>query len=234
MSPNFIVLLTIVIAAAAELPEVAAIKTPPTADELLPAMRKALGSTIAEIEIVKMSQFAMPKGEFEFSLKDLNSPAASGIPTRWRGYLRQSDGHSYSIWAMVLIKAECTRVVATEQLMPGRPILGSQIREEKYIGSPFAKNAMATVADILGRVPRRTFRAGTTLTVDATTEPVLVANGTDVVAEFRSGRLRVTAQVVALGSGRMGQRISVRNPLSKKTFVARVDSPGHVVVEVAR
>jgi len=215
---------------AAEL--VVAERAPLTAERILPAMQQALGDTIADIEIVSMSLFPAPAGEVEFSVKDLNPPSSANAPVRWRGFVRQGEERVFSIWAMVRIKAECTRVVATQVLEVGHPILASQVKEENYLGFPFGKRTSVSMTDVLGRAPLRTIRSGSAVLPEATTEPVLITNGADLTAEFRSGRVRITAPVVALGSGRMGETISVRNPTSKKIFVAKIQSPSHVIVEL--
>jgi flagella basal body P-ring formation protein FlgA len=197
-------------------------------------MQQALGDTSADIEIVGMSSFPAPEGEVDFSIKDLNPPSSVNTPVRWRGYIHQGEERTFSIWAMVRIKAECTRVVATQTLEVGHPILASQLRQETYLGFPFGKNASVVLANVVGRAPLRTLRAGATVNPEATAEPVLVANGADLIAEFHSGRVRITVPVVSLGAGRLGETISVRNPTSKKIFTARIQGPGHVIVELGQ
>ncbi len=228
----FIVLATATAASAAEL--IAGERFVLTGERILPAMQRALGNTPANIEIVDMSQFPVPEGEVEFALKDLNPPSSANSPVRWRGYIREGDTKTFAIWAMVRIKGECTRVIAEETLEVGRPILPEQIRQEAYLGFPFARNASVALADIVGRAPLRTLRSGSTVSPDATTEPVIVASGADLTAEFRSGRLRVTAPVVAIAAGKLGDIISVRNPSSKKIFAARIQSSGRVIVELGQ
>jgi flagella basal body P-ring formation protein FlgA len=209
-------------------------RAPLTAERILPAMQQALGSVIADIEIVSMSSFPAPEGEVEFLLKDLNPPTSANAPVRWRGSVHQGQEQAFSIWAMVRVKAECTRVVATETLEVGHPILPNQVREETYLGFPFGKTASVLLADVLGQAPVRTLRTGDFVFQDVIAEPVVIKNGMNVTAEFRSGRVRVTAPVVALGSGRMGETISVRNPTSKKIFGARIQNSGHVIVELGQ
>jgi flagella basal body P-ring formation protein FlgA len=209
-------------------------RSPLTAERILPAMQRALGDTAAQIEIVGFSTFPAPEGEIEFSLKDLNPPSSATAPTRWRGYVHEANERIFAIWAIVRIKAECTRVIATQNLPVGRPILADQVREEKYQSFPFGKYASVKLVDIVGRAPLRTLHMGTTVSPDVTNEPIIIANGADIVAEFHSGRLHISAPAVALGSGRMGEMISVRNRASKKIFVARIQSSDHVVVEVGQ
>jgi flagella basal body P-ring formation protein FlgA len=178
-----------------------------------------------------MSRFPMPEGEVEFLLKDLTQPSPANAPTRWRGSVRTGDDRTLSIWAIVRVSAPCSRVVATEALSVGRPILETQVREEKYQGFPFGNNCSITLADVVGRAPIRTLRSGSAIAPESTVEPIVISSGDGIVAEFRSSRVRVTAEVVALGSGRIGDSISVRNPSSKKIFSATVSGAGHVVVE---
>ncbi len=209
-------------------------RSPLTAERILPAMQRALGDTIAEIEIVSMSTFPAPEGNIQFSLKDLNPPSSANATTRWRGYVHDESERTFAIWAAVRIHADCTRVVAAQNLPVGRPILIDQVREETYSGFPFTKYSSVKAVDIVGRAPLRTFHMGAVVTPDAINEPIAIANGADVIAEFHSGRLRISAPVVALGSGRVGEMISVRNPASKKIFAARIQNSDHVTVEVGQ
>ncbi|MEO8099792.1 MAG: flagellar basal body P-ring formation chaperone FlgA [Acidobacteriota bacterium] len=204
------------------------------AEDILAAMRLALGDVKAEIEILEISHFPAPEGEIEFALTDLTAPSSVNASSRWRGFVRGEGERKFSIWAVVRVTAECQRVVATERLEVGQPILARQVREETYLGFPFAKHATGDLTDFVGRAPLRTLRTGSVLNHEATAEPILISNGSNLLAEFRSGRLRITVPVVALGSGRVGELISVRNPESKKIFAARVNGPGRVVVEIGQ
>ena len=208
--------------------------TPLTAERIRPAILKALGDTASNVEIVDISSFPAPAGEVEFLLKDLNPPASVNAPTRWRGFVHDGDQHTFAIWAMVRINAPCKRVVATQTLEVGKPILATQVREEDYLGFPFGKYSPVTLEKIVGRAPLRTVRSGSPVQLDVVSDPMAVANGDSVIAEFHSGLVRISAPVIALGSGRVGATISVRNPTSKKIFAAKIDSPGRVIVEFAQ
>ncbi len=226
--------LTIAMGAASASELTPAMPTPLSAERVLPSMQKAFGDVAANIEIIDVSHFPAPEGEVEFSLKDLNPPSSSNAPTRWRGWIRESETKTFAIWALVRISADCKRVVAVQNLEVGQPIQATQVREEVYQGFPFGKNSMVTLDDVVGRAPLRTLRTNIAVRLDAIVEPVVVAGGADIIAEFRSGRIRVTAPVVSLGYGRLGDTISVRNPASKKIFAARIQSPGHVIVEITQ
>jgi flagella basal body P-ring formation protein FlgA len=192
-------------------------------------MRKALEPLAADVEILEVSHFPAPEGEIEFSWKDLALPASPHAASRWRGFIRYDDDRRFAIWADVRITAECRRVVAVSTLRPGLPIRAEQVREETYQGFPLGKNL--GLEDVAGRALLRTVRSGDAITQDLLVEPMVIAKGAPLIAEYISGRIRLKIPVVAERAGRMGEMISVRNPSSQKVFAARVRGEGIVVVE---
>lgn len=57
-----------------------------------------------------------------------------------------------------------------------------------------------------------------------------VAAGGDVVGIVREGRMEVRAQLVAVDSGRIGDRVRVMHPESRRTFRARVTARAEVEI----
>src|ERR1039457_1657250 len=92
---------------------------------LLEAMRKQLPE--AESEILEYSRLPVPAGELEFPLNGLRQMPFGGF---WSGSVRYAGGRRYTVWARVKAIAIAPRVIATEDLKPGRVIEASQVRVE--------------------------------------------------------------------------------------------------------
>jgi flagella basal body P-ring formation protein FlgA len=200
-------------------------------DALQMAMRKALDPVDAEIEIIEASHFPAPDGEIEFSWKDLVPPASPGAASRWRGFVRHEGDRRFAIWAVVRITASCRRVVATTALRPGEPVRTDQVREETYQGFPLTQNLSWGLGSVVGRAVLRSVSAGGRITPEMLVEPVLVAKGSPVVAEYLSGTIQLRVPAIAERAGRMGDVIAVRNRSSQKILAARVSGQGRVTVD---
>jgi flagella basal body P-ring formation protein FlgA len=58
-----------------------------------------------------------------------------------------------------------------------------------------------------------------------------IARGDSVNVEVRHGGARLSVQAVAESGGRRGDRIALRNPETKRRFLAQVAGKGQAVIE---
>jgi flagella basal body P-ring formation protein FlgA len=84
--------------------------------------------------------------------------------------------------------------------------------------------------ELIGKVARRTLLPGKLIARNSVSVPTVVQKGTIVAAVFRQGDLTITASVLALQSGALGEVIQVRNIDSGKTIVGAVRADGSVTV----
>ncbi len=194
------------------------------AEALLAAMRRSLPD--ARIEIVEASRSAAPEGEPEFPVSGLRQTPTGAI---WNGFVRYAGNRRFFIWAKVTIAVAAPRVIAVEDLKPGKPVEAFQLRVETRDGFPGAP-ILSTIEEAAGRIPRRSLPAGTVLQPQWLEPAREVVRGQTVEVEVISGTARLTLEAEAEASGSMGQTIPVRNPESKKRFMARVEGPGRVSV----
>ncbi len=85
-----------------------------------------------------------------------------------------------------------------------------------------ALKRMPTAADALHGRALRDLPAGACLTAQAFVPRPAVRAGSEVDAVMRSGGIEVRAAVTAVDSGEPGETVRVVNPVSRKTFRARV------------
>ena len=122
------------------------------------------------------------------------------------------------------------------------PVLTRGLRRDEVIGAddiewierPVDRLSAAIVtdaADLLGMQLRRSLRAGRPIRARDVRPPVVVAKGAKVIMVYRTENMMLTVTGRALGSGAMGETISVLNAQSKIVVEAVVE--GGNVVSVA-
>lgn len=181
----------------------------------------------ARIELLEYSRQPVPEGVLEFPAAGLR-PAISGA--FWSGWIRYGGGHRMAIWARVNITIEATRVVAVDNLSPGRPLDSTALRVEMRREFPVSEPSPVTVGEVAGKILRRPVRAGTALRSSWLDEPKAVTRGETVQVEVREGGALLQLSGEAQGSGAIGQSILILNTTSNKRFPARVEARGKVGV----
>ena len=192
---------------------------------MLEVMRARLPG--AGIEILEASRLPAPAGKLDFPLSGLR-------PGYWYGHVTWGAGHRFAVWARVDVKAPVKRLVASADLVIGRPVEAGQLRIEtrREFPQPAAGGAEdATEQDFTGFIPRRAVAAGTVVRRAWLDAPRLVHKGETVKVEVVTGRARVETTGIALAGGALGETIAVENPDSKSRYRARVEAGGRVSVK---
>lgn len=205
---------------------------PVTPERLLAAMHSALNVPGARIEILEFSRHPVPRGEMEFPRSSLAEPPAAQPQTGvlWKGYIRYAANRKCTIWARVKVLAAAERLVSAVTLAAQQPILREQVRRESFEGFPLRDSLTPSIEQVIGRLPRRSIPAGSPIQLNLLDAPKDVRSGETVRVEVRSGGARLELEGRAEGAGRRGESIPVRNPLTGKTFTARVEGRGKVAV----
>jgi len=199
--------------------------TPLDPERLLDAMRRQLPQ--ARIELRDYSRAPAPEGQLEFPVSGLRPGPDGGL---WNGFVRYAGSRRFVIWAKVSVEIVEPRVIAVEDLKPGRVVESSQLRVETRAGFPSAIPFAASVEQIAGKVVRRLVAAGGPVCLACVEPPREVARGDTVRVEVRIGSARLEFEGRAESSGGAGQTIPVLNPDSRRRFLARVESKGRVSV----
>jgi flagella basal body P-ring formation protein FlgA len=201
-----------------------------TEERVLAALKTALGDgSPAKIELLDFPKQPLARGELEFPRSGFTPPAAASAPAVWRGRLRYSEHRSLPVWARVRITVRGQRVAAAVDLAPGRAIEASQVRVEETDLPPFFE--AVALADVVGRAPRRSVRAGEAIRPAQLMAPPVVARGEAVSVEVTSGGAQIKLEAKAETSGRRGEMVMLRNPENGRRFQARVESPGKVTID---
>jgi flagella basal body P-ring formation protein FlgA len=192
---------------------------------VLEALRRQLPQ--ARIEIVEYSRQPVPEGKIEFPLSGLRGTSADGFWTGWVGY---AGGRRFPVWAKVKASVSEVRVVAATALLPGRPIAAAELRLEAGEFFPQPGDMAASIDEVAGKVARIAVARGVAVRRQWLDPPREIARGDAVLVEAQVGGARVELECVAEGPGSTGESISVRNPVSGKRFMARVEGKGRASV----
>jgi len=202
-----------------------------TDESLAAALRIAVGSSQATIEILDWSRYPVPHGEIQFPTGG-RSPLGGG-EFLWRGYVRYGSSRRFAIWARVRVWVRQQRVVARVALPAGKSIRPEQLGVEEVEASAFDARPEESVDGVAGWLPRHSLAAGTPILPGLLEAPLEIHSGDSVTVEVSNGLARLRFDALAGAGGRRGELIPVRNPATGKSFRARVEGAGKVSIAVA-
>jgi flagella basal body P-ring formation protein FlgA len=198
---------------------------PLTAEILLPILQRSLAIDKAKIEILDFSRFGVPHGTLEFPLTGL---MPNGL---WRGRVLYGENHGMPVWAKTRITVERTWVEAAEPLTMGKPITLSQLIVRSGPRFPFESALIESMDALVGRRPVRTLPAGTAIAPVMLSIAHDVERGDLVAVEVKVGAAILDFEATAESSGRTGDSVIIKNPENGRSFQAKIQDKGHVLVE---
>ena len=197
-------------------------------EEAVAAMRRSLPGG-AVLTISELAKFEVPAGDLEFPLAALEPPQAGGVQL-WRGSVRYAESRKAPFWARVVVTDGYAAVIPTRDLRPDSPIGADALRIESRTG-PLGREKLArSIEEVAGRAPRRLLKAGAAVPTGLLYDPPSVRRGDAVTVEVRSGPAHLHFDAVAEGAARDGEMIELRNPVTGRTFKARLDSGSRAVL----
>jgi len=136
------------------------------------------------------------------------------------------DTHSVSIWVKAVVWVEQKAVVAAEDLAAGKVIESDSIRLEQIREFPLANQYASSLGQVTGLKPRSLIRTGSPVSPAQLELPWTIFKGDKVLVRVWAGSTHLTLEAIALGSGHLGDEVTLRNPLNGRTFRAVVDAKG--------
>jgi flagella basal body P-ring formation protein FlgA len=205
---------------------------PLTLADATAAMRRSLPAD-AELTVEELSKSDLPEGQPEFPTAGLepSAPGAQGVQL-WRGYVRYADTQKASCWARVKLTAHYTVVVAAKDLPPGHALEAALLRLETKTGPLDREPAAARIEEVRGRALKRPLKAGSPVPLGILVEPFAVLRGDAVRVEVRSGPALLHFEAFAEAPAREGDMIELHNPVTGKTFRARLAAGQQAVLVV--
>jgi len=202
--------------------------------EVEQALRSALHSPTAAIDLLDFTAQPVPEGSLEFDRAGLSLPpeAHPQAPVIWRGRLVYDGRGTIPVWARVRISVERAGLIAIDTLRPGRPIGEGQVAVSSVSEFPFPDGWLSSVAQAAGRRPRRVIPAGQRIPAAALEEPNEIESGDRVQVKVQDGLARLSFESVARSAGRRGETIRLLNPVNGRTFRARVEGKGLASLQI--
>jgi len=140
-----------------------------------------------------------------------------------------SEGAVWSIYVPVALNSYREVVVALQPLQRGSAISLGQLQLKEMDISMLHSQYFTSTDALNGKLVRRPVREGAVITADFIEEPIVIRRGDAITIIANSGTLTVKMQGTALGDGRIGQQISVRNQSSDRVIKATVRGQGEVI-----
>ena len=177
------------------------------------------------VKLLDFSRAPAPEGELVLPRSALRR--AAGNTYFWGGYVRYAGSRRFAVWARVAVDAAVPVVVAAADLRPGRAIRAEDLRLETR-SDLFASGLVASPDQAVGKWPRRPIRAGAAVAAQCLQAAPEIVRGDAVKVDVRSGGAHLEMDARAESDGSLGERVTVRNPVSQKRFFGRVEGKGRV------
>ncbi|MDP9054993.1 MAG: flagellar basal body P-ring formation chaperone FlgA [Acidobacteriota bacterium] len=203
-------------------------------EDVAAAMRRVLPAD-AVLRIVEMPVRDVPAGSIDFPLSALEPPLDSNHGVQlWRGEVTYAETRRVSLWARVEVTLHYKAVVAVRDLPAGTPINADSLRLETKAGPLPPEKVAVRIEDVEGRIPGRALKAGAAVLLTLLSNGPKVRRGDAVTVEVESGPARLRFEAVAEKAARDGDTVELRNPLTGKTFRAKLSSDGRAVIVIGR
>jgi flagella basal body P-ring formation protein FlgA len=204
-------------------------------EEMEAALTEALGASAhagAQLEILEFSRQPLPPGRLEFQRSALNQPpiSAPSAPVIWRGRLMYDQNRSLVVWAKVKITVERSIFLAAENIPAGAVVGSGQVVAATTREFPFPGQRLDSSYEIIGKLARRSIRAGERFMASALEEAKDVTKGDVIQVRVIGGSATLSFDGIAASSGKKGDTILVHNSASGRNFRAVVEEKGKAVV----
>ncbi|MBE0483346.1 MAG: flagellar basal body P-ring formation protein FlgA [Bacterioplanes sp.] len=122
-------------------------------------------------------------------------------------------------------------IVLAQPANSGDTLSAQHIRQTRLDTGELGKGYYIDKSDVIGQMVRRSLRPGTILSPDMLTVPDIIARGERVSIVLQRPGFQVEMAGTALTSGKLGDRIRVRNETSQRIIAAEVIGTGLVQVQ---
>ncbi len=182
--------------------------------------------------------------DFEVSRLDprLNLPLCSQSPTtEFDGTSLQTrlsvrvicnGNQPWSLYVPVRLQAWQAVVTAAVSLARGQRVSAADLTMTEVDVSTLRYGHFGHPDEVIGMQLKRTLDAGTPLYPTIVTAPEVIRRGDAVIINARGMSMAVQAPGLALGDGRVGEQISVKNTSSERVIRATVVEAGVVEVRI--
>lgn len=142
------------------------------------------------------------------------------------------DGKRYTqVRCTMIVRLYEKMVVASRQISPEEVLTQADVRLEERELMPDSRAYYTNVDDVLGLTPKRTMTQGMIFYKLSLQQPMVIKQRSNVKIKAVVNGIEVSVDGVALGNGRIGEFISVKNTVSGKIIRAKVVDANTVINE---
>lgn len=202
------------------------------ADEKIAALFRDAGeSRRHEVALVKPPRdMKLPEGEIAFSVEaplglvyNRRTPIYISVLVDGKPYRRALCYYTIRIYDHV--------VVAARNLFPEQPLSEGDLRIEEREVTQVRGRCLKDKKEAVGHVVSRMVQEGALLSENMLKQQLVVESGALVTIVSHYNGIEVHVSGVALGRGRVGQKIRVRNAASRKVLTATVVDASTVEID---
>lgn len=128
----------------------------------------------------------------------------------------------WSIYVSINIDAYRQVIVVKTPVKRGNVVSAADIETKRVNLAKLRHGYYVNTDEVIGLVAKRQLRRNYVLSPKHLEEPLLVKNGDKVSLSSSSGPITISASGIAMGNGRMGDRIRVKNASSGRMIFAEV------------
>lgn len=153
------------------------------------------------------------------------------VTGRFEAKLALADDQASETWTVTGAVLETREIaVLTSDVERGDAIKDKDLTVVRRPASQIERDAITSMADLVGMVPRRALRTGEFVRTSDVARPMLVEKNQLVTVTYVSKGLTLSMRGRAQSNGAMGETIRVQNPQSKRFVEGVVSGAGQVTI----
>jgi flagella basal body P-ring formation protein FlgA len=202
------------------------------AQEIVEAMAAELKENEIRVELLDYSRGQVPDGRLEF--RKIGLPSSARTDVLWRGRIITDTGRSFPVSARIRLLRTVEAVFARTKIAAGTTISPDAVETRRVDLYALAADRLPTADKIIGAEFTRTVPAGELITNSLLRAHPSVRRGEPLAVSVRSGATTLHFDAKAEGTGRIGDRMLVRNPMNGRLVSVVIAERGKGMVDVRK
>ena len=196
-------------------------------DEIKEAFGTGVELRVSDLEVPDPGLLPSGTVDFDFNFKGIRNPFAPfSLPIKIK-----VDGRLVRTLSIrVDLEAFAEVFVATREIPQNKRITDAMVEKRRIRILQPVTNFITKDIELKGIASSRMLREGDPIGQKTVVKAIVIRNGDDVTIEAVSERFTLNVAGVALGPGRIGERIAVKNKESGRVFKAKIVDEGIVRV----
>ncbi|MBF0286352.1 MAG: flagellar basal body P-ring formation protein FlgA [SAR324 cluster bacterium] len=178
----------------------------------------------------KSRDIFLPKGTLEFKIKSRGKYKREGGYRTYEVAFSIDDKLIKKIPIRVYIKIYKEVYAAKDTIKRNHLIQENDLKKIRKNVDRLPSNYVTDKSILVGKIAKRAITSSEVLQNNTVTSPPIIKRGDHILIVYETPSLRLTAQGIAMQKGRLGDRIPVRNTVSKTLVQATVKNTNFVQV----